>query len=82
MSPFIRILLGVAVMVVGFCFVRYSDKVLEWFGRVDFAEDKLGQGGTRLFYKLMGILIAFIGMFIATNIMSDILGGFAGLFSR
>jgi len=82
MSPFFRVLLGLVVMVIGFCLVRYSEKVLEWFGRVDFAEDKLGAGGSRLFYKLIGVLVVFIGIFIATNIMSDILGGFAGLFSR
>ncbi len=67
-------------MVVGFCMVKYTEKFLEWFGTIEFAEEKLG--GSRVGYKLLGTLIVFIGIFTATNVISDILGSFAGLFAR
>ncbi len=82
MNPILRVLLGLAVMVAGYFIVVKSETVLEWFGRIDWAEEKLGTGQTRLFYKLIGIGVAFLGIFIATNIISDILASFAGIFVR
>ncbi len=78
MPPFFRIPLGVIVMVVGFLMVQKTDVVLSWFGEIPFAENKFGPGGSRFFYKLLGILVAFIGIFIATNVISDILESLAG----
>ena len=69
-------------MFIGFVIVSKTGKIMEWFGAVPFAEEKFGPGGTRFFYKILGILIAFIGIFIATNIISDILESFAGIFVR
>jgi len=64
-------------MVIGFYMVAKTGKFIEWFGSIPFAEDKFGQGGSYFFYKLLGTLIVFIGIFIATNIISDILGDLA-----
>jgi len=82
MSPFIRIPLGLAVMAIGFLMVKKTDVVLSWFGRVPFAEDKFGSGGSRFFYKLLGIFVSFIGIFIATNVISGILEDLAGLLTH
>jgi hypothetical protein len=82
MSPFFRIPLGLIVMVVGFYMVAKTGKFMEWFGRVPFAEQKFGQGGSYFFYKLLGTVIVFIGIFIATNIITDILGDLACLLTR
>jgi uncharacterized membrane protein len=82
MSIFIRVPVGIAIMIVGFLMVWKTETVLEWFGRVDWAEDKFGPGGSRFFWKLVGVLIIFIGIFVATNIISDILTSFAGIFVR
>lgn len=82
MSPFIRIPLGLAIMVVGFLMVKKTDVVLSWFGQIPFAEDKFGPGGSRFFYKLLGIAITFIGMFVATNIISGILEDLARLLTH
>ncbi len=82
MAVWTRILLGLFVMAIGFVVVSKTGKILEWFGSVPFAEEKFGAGGSRFFYKLFGILLAFIGIFIATNIMSDILESFASIFVR
>lgn len=80
MTPFFRILLGLAIMIVGFLFVLKTRTLMDWFGRVEWAERKLGAGGSWTFYKLLGVGIAFLGVFIATNIISDILTSFASLF--
>lgn len=82
MSPFWRIILGIIVMVLGIVMVFKSETLLEWFGENDWAEEKLGAGQSRFFYKLLGLLVAFFGIFIMTNIISDIFGGFAQLFIR
>ncbi len=79
MSPLIRIPLGLFVMFVGFMIVKKTPKVLEWFGAVPFAEQKFGPGGSRFFYKLIGVLAVFIGIAIATNFISNILGEVAEL---
>lgn len=82
MVPIFRIPLGIAVMLVGTLMTFKSETMLEWFGENSWAEEKLGFGQSRLFYKLLGTLVAFLGIFIMTNIISDILGGVAGVFVR
>lgn len=82
MSPLFRIPLGIIVMFVGFWMVLKTETVLSWFGEVPFAEEKFGPGGTRFFYKLLGILVTFIGIFIATNIISNILESVAGVLTN
>jgi len=82
MSVFLRVPLGIIVMIIGFLMVLRTSVLIEWFGRVDWAEEKLGNGGTYTFYKLGGVLVVFIGIFIATNFISDILTSFAGIFDR
>jgi hypothetical protein len=80
MSPLFRILLGLVVMIIGFLFVAKTQVLMSWFGPSSFAEEKMGPGGSWTYYKIWGVLIAFIGVFIATNIISDILQSFAELF--
>ena len=82
MSVFLRVLLGIIVMFVGFLIVAKTEKVYSMFGSNDFAEKTFGYGGSRFFYKLIGVLAVFIGIFIATNIISDILTSLAMLLSH
>ena len=69
-------------MAIGFFVVSKTDTFLNLFGRVEWAERKLGSGGSWTFYKLLGVGIAFLGVFIDTNIISDILTSFASIFVR
>jgi hypothetical protein len=82
MSPLIRIPLGLLIMVIGFLIVKKTTVVMSWFGRIPFAEDKFGTGGSYFFYKLLGTLIVFIGIFVATNVISGILEDLAGLLTH
>jgi hypothetical protein len=69
-----NILLGLAIAVIGALITIKSEAMLEMFGRVDFFEKYLGtEGGTRLGYKLLGILAFIIGIMIATNVIGDFL---------
>ncbi|MFA4845330.1 MAG: hypothetical protein WC654_02120 [Patescibacteria group bacterium] len=77
MSTLLRIPLGLLIMVIGFLIVLKTEMFFSWFGEIPFAEAKFGAGGSRFFYKLIGLAITFIGIFVATNIISDILGSLA-----
>ena len=61
--------------VVGALITIKSEKLLEFFGRIEFFENKLGtSGGSRLGYKLIGLLIFFLGVLT----MTGLIGGFLG----
>ncbi len=77
----VRIIVGFLIAGIGFLFVWQSEWLLQNFGRVDWAEMKLS-GGTRLFYKLLGIIIILIGFSVVTNLYSEILTSFAKFFIR
>ena len=59
-----KYVLGIIIVGVGFLIVWKSDWLMDNFGRISWAEAKLGtEGGTRLLYKLIGIAI-IIGAFL------------------
>jgi hypothetical protein len=66
------IILGIVMAVVGALITIKSEAMLNMFGRVEFFEKYLGtEGGSRLGYKLLGILIFLIGVMLATNVFGD-----------
>ena len=66
----------------GVVMVIYSEKFFAVFGRVTFAEKYLGlSGGSRLFYKLLGILIFLVGLGITIEIHKSLLPSFLPFFS-
>ncbi|MDA2922770.1 hypothetical protein MYX07_05920 [Patescibacteria group bacterium AH-259-L07] len=78
-----KIILGLLIIGAGFMITYKSEWLLHNLGRVQWAEAHLGlEGGTRLFYRLIGIGIIFLGIFIITDIWSDLLGGFVKLFIK
>lgn len=63
-------LIGLAMFAAGTLITIKSEKVLEAFGRIEFFEDKFGTaGGSRLGYKLIGILILFLGILTMTGLI-------------
>jgi fatty acid desaturase len=59
---------GLVTTLVGLSLVIKTDWYMENFGRVEWFEDNLGSsGGTRLGYKLLGLLIMFVGIVIMTG---------------
>jgi hypothetical protein len=69
-----NIVLGLIMAAVGFLLVWKTEWLVQNFGHIDWAEQHLGSdGGTRLFWKLIGILIILIGFGTLTGIFQDIL---------
>jgi len=76
-----KIIIGLLIVVAGALMTIKSAWFLKNFGRVNWAEDKFSfEGGTRFFYKILGIIIVFLGLFVMTGIWSDILNGVFSLF--
>ncbi|WKZ24689.1 MAG: hypothetical protein QY321_03680 [Patescibacteria group bacterium] len=64
------ILIGLIMIVIGSLIVIKSEAILNTFGRMEFFEDKLGtSGGSRLGYKLIGIIITFLGILTLTGLI-------------
>ncbi len=67
-------ILGLIIMIIGASMAIKSELMLNTFGSIGFFERHLGvEGGSRLGYKLVGILTFFIGVLIMTNMI----GGFS-----
>lgn len=68
---FLIMLIGVAL---GAVLVMKSEWIVSVFGRVDWAETHLGaEGGTRLFWKLVGLAIIFLALFYYTGAVQSLL---------
>ncbi|MBI4133238.1 hypothetical protein HY478_01345 [Candidatus Uhrbacteria bacterium] len=56
-----RYVIGIIAILIGFVIIWKAEWFLTQFGRIPWAEEHLGaDGGTRLFYKLLGLAIIFI----------------------
>jgi fatty acid desaturase len=70
-----HIILGLIITGAGVCLVIQSEWFLNNFGRLSWFEDKLGtEGGSRLGYKLVGIIMIFVGIVILTGSGNDFMG--------
>ena len=76
-----RIIIGLIIVAVGFHLVWKTEFYLDFLGRSEFAEAKIGPGGTRIFYKLIGCAVCFVGILVMTNVIQGaIIGVFGPLF--
>lgn len=67
------------IVFIGTLLVIKSEWFLQNFGKVQWAEEKLGMdGGTRLFYKLLGVIICLVGIMMATGLLGPALIGTVG----
>ena len=63
-----QIIIGLALLALGSFLVIKSDWFLVNFGRLKWFEEKLGSdGGSRLGYKLIGVILIFVGLIMATG---------------
>lgn len=67
-----NILFGLLIIAAGTGIVMKSEQIYQNFGRIAFFEKYLGtDGGSRLGYKLFGIVIIFVGLLIMTSLGSS-----------
>jgi len=73
-----RILLGMGIAGLGFIMVLRTRWFIDFFGYFDYMDQKLGPGGTNLFYKLLGTLVCFIGFMVSTNLWDAFVASMLG----
>ena len=74
-----RIIIGLLLVALGFLLTRYAHWIVENFGYMAWAEAHLG--GSRTAWRLLGLLIAIIGLLIITNLAGSLfLALFGGIF--
>lgn len=67
-----QIILGIIIMSGGLFMVLKTEWLLENFGRISWFEEKLGsEGGSRLGYKLVGVVAITIGIIVMTGSGTD-----------
>lgn len=79
-ESYMKFIITIIGITIGALIVIYSEKLFQALGRVSWAEQHLGtEGGSRLFYKLVGLAIIFLSLFYMSGILQSI--GFA-IFGR
>jgi hypothetical protein len=67
----LNLFIGLFIMFVGFTIVAKSEWMLNNFGSIAWFDQHLGMdGGSRLGYKLVGLLFLFIGFLFITGMIS------------
>lgn len=70
---FMKFLLSLLAIAVGALIVIYSEKIFKAFGSIPWADKHLGtEGGSRLFYKLIGIAIILVAFLYMSGTLQDI----------
>ncbi len=80
MALFLRILIGLLLAAVGAVMVIKTRVFTDFFGQSTWADSKFGGGGTNLLYKVIGLVVAFIGFMVATNLWEAFLTATVGSF--
>jgi hypothetical protein len=69
-----RYVIGLIFTALGVMMVIKTEWVVDFSGRVDFAEKYLGtEGGTRIFWKLVGVIIVIVSWMYMFNLGESIL---------
>ena len=69
-----QVIIGIIGVIVGTMMVMKSEWLLSVFGRISWAEIHLGtSGGTRVFFKLLGILTIFVSLLVMTGLIEGVL---------
>ncbi|HKM40763.1 MAG: hypothetical protein ACOXZ1_03590 [Patescibacteria group bacterium] len=69
-----KIIAGFILMAAGTLFMAKSEDIFKNFGRIAWFDKHLGaEGGSRLGYKLIGLIIVFFGLLLATGSLDGFL---------
>lgn len=70
---YMKYFVAAIVVAIGCSMVIKTDWFVENFGHSDWAEAKLGGGGTRLMYKLIGLAAIVLAILGATGALGEII---------
>ncbi|MCD4693860.1 hypothetical protein K8R62_00690 [bacterium] len=74
-----KFIIGVIITVMAVAMVIKSESFLRFFGRISFFEKHLGtEGGSRLGYKIIGLIFIFLGMLTMTGMIDGFMGWILG----
>lgn len=66
-----NIIFGLILMAVGTLVIMKSEVLFRNFGRIAWFEKNFGsEGGSRLGYKLMGLVVVFFGLLLTTGTLN------------
>lgn len=68
-----RYLIGLFAFALGAVMVLKTEPIFSWTGAIAFAEKYLGVGESRLFIKLLGVVIIIVGMLVITGAIENII---------
>lgn len=70
-----HIILGLVIMTAGIFLVIKTEWFINNLGRITWFEEKLGsEGGSRLGYKLVGLVVIIVGIIVLTGSGPDFVG--------
>ena len=75
-----RFLLSFVLFVTGFLIMKYSYNIMQFLGRIEWAESKLGGGGTFTLYKFFGLFLIIIAILHLFNALPLILSPLSKIF--
>lgn len=70
-----KFVIGITSLIIGVLLVIFSKYIFDNFGRVAWAEDKLGPTGTLTLIRLIGAGLILFGIFFWTGLFEIIFGG-------
>lgn len=68
-----KYIIGLIFIGLGYLVVWKTTQIVNGFGRIAWAENKLGPGGTFTFYKLFGVGLIVFGFLVMTGAIIDLL---------
>ncbi|MDB5178901.1 MAG: hypothetical protein JWN01_844 [Patescibacteria group bacterium] len=84
MINFPNVIIGLLMSAAGIAFVRFSYQISNMTGPQDWLENITGPGTTNGIYKIFGVIVMALGLFVATgfgnNVMTFLLGPLRGIF--
>lgn len=70
----LNLIVGIIGITIGIFLIIKTEWFLEFFGRIEWAELHLGtEGGTRIFYKILGIAIIILSFMFMTGMVQTLL---------
>ena len=75
-----KFFLSLFLFALGFVIMKYAYQIMQFFGKLEWAEDSFGGGGTFTFYKILGVFFMVAGLFHLFGVWTIILRPLGRLF--